>query len=112
MTELLVLSLLYVATAVFYASAPVKRRPRLVWFSTLPRRVAARGVAVMAIASAFGLWAAIEPGPAAGFMITIGLMVLATLIAVVGPLVPKAVWAVAMLASVAIPVLALCRGLQ
>lgn len=109
LTQALSLSLLYLATAASYGSARVRGRTRLAWLDAPSRSIAARVCALAAVGVAYSLWRNIESGPAAGFVVIVGIMVAGTLFSVLSPLAPRSVWASALLSLVLIPVLAVTR---
>lgn len=110
MTELLSLSLLYVAITTWFGSSTLKRQPRWPWFSTPVRRLSARLAGCFTAGLATYLWSTIEPGPAAGFVTIIGLMVMGTVVALVGSVAPRVILYSAWCVYVLIPVLVMGRG--
>ncbi|MEO8178742.1 MAG: hypothetical protein ABI895_07910 [Deltaproteobacteria bacterium] len=99
MNEALALSLLCVASALFYgADRPlgVARWPML----SLADCRAARVLAVALVVVAGLSWHASEPGPAAFFSVLLGLMSFGSLITLLAPAWPRLLW---VLLGVAIP---------
>jgi hypothetical protein len=97
--EAVALSLLCVATALFYgADRPrgVARWPML----SRPHCRAARVVAVALVVVAGLSWHASEPGAAAFFAVVLGLMSFGSLITLLAPVWPRLLWA---LLAVAVP---------
>jgi len=97
--EAVALSLLCVASAVFYGSD----RPRGVarWpVLSLAHCRAARVVAIALVVVAGLLWHASEPGPAAVFAVFLGLMSFGSLITLLAPVWPRLLW---VLLGVALP---------
>lgn len=69
------------STAASYGSARVRGRTRLVWLDAPGASLLARVGALVVVSAAFQLWHTIEPGPAAGFVVMVGLMVDGALVA-------------------------------
>jgi hypothetical protein len=57
-----------------------------------PRRFIARALAGLAIGTAARLWYTVETGPAAAFIVAVGLMVFGSLVTLLGPLIPRVLW--------------------
>lgn len=112
MAELTAIVALYLAAALLYATD--RHRPRLAVevALTASRIRAARIVAVAAVAAGIWRWRSVEQGPAAVLVAIAGLMGLATAIAVVAPIRPRAFWASAALTALAAPILLLLGALS
>jgi hypothetical protein len=105
MTELLCVALLYLASALIYATTRRRRTLQPAWASTRLSVAAARIAALACIASAFALWRTIEPGPAAFLVILTGQIVSGTLFALIAPVAPRLIACATALCLLAIPTL-------
>ena len=102
--------LLYVAVALLYGASRVRNHARLPLLESPRRSLAARVLASGAVVGSGWLWREVESGTAAALVVLVVLMVMGTLVTLLGPLVPRAIWGGALLAAVAAPLLAILGG--
>ncbi|MGC4088049.1 MAG: hypothetical protein QM756_09150 [Polyangiaceae bacterium] len=112
MTEVLALLLVHVAVTLCYAAGRVRGGARLALLESRFRASLARVVALVALATAIGLWRSIESGPASLLIVLVGSMALGTLVTLLGPLAPRLLWGATLLAASLASVLALWRGVS
>jgi hypothetical protein len=101
--------LLYVVVALFYGTARVQGRARLALLQQTWRRWLARVAGLGAACVSMWIWS--EPGSeaTAALLVLTSLMSWGSLVALLGAVAPRLIWAVALLAAVALPLL-LIRG--
>jgi uncharacterized membrane protein len=99
--------LLYVAVVLLYGTARVQGRARLSVLEQTRRNWIARVTALGSAGLAAWLWGQAESGPAAALVAVVALMVMGGAVTLLGPVAPRLVWALALLAASVAPVLAL-----
>jgi hypothetical protein len=110
MTEANAVLLLYVAVALLYGTARANGRARVLLLDRSRRVTLTRALACGAVLGSGWLWRAVESGAAAALVVLTGLMVMGTVVTLLGPVAPRLVWALAVLAAVAVAVLVVMGG--
>jgi hypothetical protein len=109
-TEWLALLLTFLAAAVLYGAGTERGRARWVLLGGRRRAGAARVLAFAAVAAAVWLWRSLESGAAAFLVVVTGLMVMMSVVALLGRVLPRLIWAAAVLSMSAIPFLVALWG--
>lgn len=106
MREASAVLLLYVAVALLYGAARVQGCARLSLLQEDWRTRSTRAAALGLAAVATWLLSQVESGPAVALVTLVALMVLGNVVILLGPVAHRLVWALALLAATAAPVLA------
>jgi hypothetical protein len=106
------LLLLYLAVALVYGNARVRGRARLSLLEQTWCRWTARVIAFGSACLAAWLWCQVETAPSAALGALAAVMVMGSGVTLLGPVAPRLVWTLAVLAASAAPVLALVGAMS
>lgn len=97
--------LIYVAVALLYGTSRVRGRARLSALQQPVRRALARAAALSAVGAAMWRWSTAGSSLLAALFVLACLMTLASVVTLLGPVAPRAVWTLALVAAAAAPLL-------